>query len=381
MSALMAGQRITRSNVSPDVALLLDHFGSGGVERVACHVANGLHSRGLRVEVIALEDSGPVRGLLSDDVLVRSLGSELGIARSDRMKAALPAIAAYLAAHSPKLFHAPGNHTIRPAARAIAAADYQGIFVPKVTNPLIKRSATWSDRRRRKRAYREALRRADLILILSEGDLKQIAAVDRRLVSHTRVIHNPYISDRMIGLSDQRNPSFPPVILSIGRLTEQKNHALLLHAAARHRDRAWRLRICGTGPEEEALRTLAEKLGIGDRLELPGFVQDPTAEYLAATVMVLSSRWEGLPATLLEAMACGCPVLSTANSRGVVELLRSAGARKPVACGDERGLSRGLRAALDGQLPVVPPAFTFPYGIEAACDEHAAVFGRLLGAA
>ena len=330
--------------------------------------------------MIVLEDRGPIRELLSEEVTVRALGSAPDVPRGDRMKAAIPAIADYLRAHSPKLFHAPGNHTIRAAAKAIAEADYRGVFVPKITNPLFKRSATWRRSRKRKRSYREALGRADTILLLSEGDLKQVSALDAKLAARTCVIHNPYVSDQMALRSIERNPAVPPVILSVGRLSEQKNHGLLLRAAARLRDRPWRLRICGTGPDGDSLRALADELGIGSRLELPGFIADPVPEYLSATVMVLSSRWEGLPATLLEAIACGCPVLSTASSRGLVELLRYAGGRKPVAVDNEAGLSRGIADALDGKLPSISPAFTFPYGIEASCDEHALLFAGLLQA-
>jgi hypothetical protein len=63
-----------------------------------------------------------------------------------------------------------------------------------------------------------------------------------------------------------------------------------------------------------------------------------------------------------------------------VELLRYAGGRKPVAVDNEAGLSRGIADALDGKLPSISPAFTFPYGIEASCDEHALLFAGLLQA-
>lgn len=365
-------------NVSPDIAVLLDHFGSGGVERVACHIANGLHRRGLGVEMVVLEDSGPVRALLSEGVSVWPLGSDPRLRRGERMKAAVPAIADYLEARSPRLLHAPGNHTILAAWRAIEAAGFGGAFVPKVTNPLMKQSKGLLSRWRRRRDFRRALGRAELLLVLSSDGQRQVAHLDSALVPFTRVVHNPYVSDEMFRRSAERSPADPPIILSIGRLTEQKNHSMLVRAAASLRDRPWRLRICGTGPEEAALRKLADDLGVGDRLELPGFVADPVPEYLSAAVMALSSRWEGLPATVLEAMACGCPVVATASSPGLVELLRSAGAREPVAPDDELGFSRALKEALEGRLPTVAPEASLPYGIEAACDEHAKLFAALL---
>src|SRR3546814_11209451 len=75
------------------------------------------------------------------------------------------------------------------------------------------------------------------------------------------------------------------------------------------------LRIRGIGPDRKALLSIAERLGIADRVEVSGFVADMAPHYSEATVMALSSRWEDLPATLIEAMACGCPVVSTADRK------------------------------------------------------------------
>ncbi|MEO6582161.1 MAG: glycosyltransferase [Sphingomicrobium sp.] len=363
----------------PDVAILLDYFGSGGVERVACHVANGLQRNGLKVELIVLKDSGPVRGLLDPNIIVRTLWT-VPVLRHLRMKAAVPAIAAYLRMSRPRLFHSPGNYTIRPAALAIALAGYRGAFVAKITNPLLKDSMTALRRRQRRLSvYGWALRKARLVLALSPSGADQIAKLDERLAGRVRVVHNPYVDDRMLAGAAQRSPADPPVILSLGRLTVQKNQALLLRAAARLGQRPWRLRICGTGPDEPALRALAAELGIADRLELPGFIADPVPEYQAASVFALSSNWEGLPATILEAVACGCPVVSTASSPGLVDLLREFGAREAVPLEDEAALAEALRDALDGKLPPVSPAAAAPYAIAAACDQHAALFGEILG--
>ncbi|HEX6073369.1 MAG TPA: glycosyltransferase [Sphingomicrobium sp.] len=362
-----------------DVAILLERFGSGGVERVACHVANGLNRRGLNVEMIVLEDDGPVRPLLDDGISVRRIEVLPGLRRGRRMMAAVPALALYLKRSAPRLFHSPGNHTNGPSALAVSLAGFRGAFVPKVTNPLLHQ---WMSPRRRwlrRRFYRWMLRKARQVLVLSPRSATEIAEISGGPSGRISFVHNPYVSDDMLARATDRNPADPPVILSIGRLSKQKNQALLLRAAARLRDRAWRLRICGTGPEESALRELADRLSIGDRLELPGFVADPVPEYLSAAVMALSSRWEGLPAVVLEATACGCPVVCTASSAGLVDLMHELGGRAPVAIDDEEGLAEGLRAALDGTLPAVPPGAAIPYGIDAASAEHAALFARLLG--
>lgn len=362
----------------PDVAILLERFGSGGVERVACLIASGLASRGFGVEMLVLEDGGPTRSLVSEGVRVRVLPHILAGRRRARMAAAVPQIADILSRHSPRLFHAPGNHTIRPAARAVARAGFSGPFVPKVTNPLSGTKTLWWKRRSRRLQFRNALRRAEMILVLSPSGVDEVAEVDGQLRAKARFIHNPYVSDAMLGRATERQPSAPPVILSMGRLCEQKNQALLLRAAARMKDRSWHIRLCGMGPDEPMLRELAAELGIAERVEFAGFVSDPVPEYLGATVLVQASRWEGLPATVLEAIACGCPVVATASSSGLANLLREVGAREPVKVGDELGLARAIGDALDGRLPHVPPEASLPYGIEASLDEHAAVFRKLI---
>lgn len=366
-------------SASPDIAILLDHFGSGGVERVACHLANGLQRRGFRVEMVVVDDSGPIRHLLDEAVAVARLVAPGSARRSRRMKAAVPALAEYLRRRAPRILHSPGNHLNRPAAMAVSLARFPGAFVAKVTNPLDKDRGTWFRRYLRMLALRWALRRARLVLTLSDSAADRIAKADPRLAKRIRVVHNPYVSERMIRAAADRAPADPPIILAIGRLSEQKNHALLLRVAARLDNRDWRLRICGTGPEEGALRSLARDLGIADRVTLAGFIDDPLPEYLAAKVMALPSRWEGLPATAVEAIACGCPVIATASSQGLVDLLEEVGASPPVAPGDEAGLAEALRATLDDALPAVPSSAALPYSIEAACDEHAAVFAELLG--
>lgn len=364
---------------STDVAILLDRFGSGGVERVACHVANGLHRSGIRVEMVVLEDSGPVRSLLDGAIPVKCLSAPDVARRGRRTIAAVPEIARYLRERQPRILHSPGNHTNGPASLAIRLAGFEGAFLPKITNPLLNDRMTSRRRWIRRAFYRWSFRQARAILVLSRASVGEIAAMDRGLVPRTRVVHNPYVSQRMLRQAADRDPAKPPIILSIGRLSEQKNQAMLLRAAARLGDRPWRLRICGTGPEEQALRALARELGIEDRLELPGFIADPTAEYAKATVLAVSSRWEGLPAIVLEAIACGCPVVSTRSSAGLVELLHQVGGREPVATNDEQGFAEALAAALDGRLPHVLPSASLPYSIESSMIEHAELFSEILG--
>ncbi|MET1757020.1 glycosyltransferase [Novosphingobium sp. RD2P27] len=363
---------------TPDVAILLDHFGAGGVERVACLLANGLQQRGFRVEMVVVRDAGPVRHLLDPGVSIHVLKSVRRLGRGGRLLAAAPDLAGYLRRRSPALLHSPGNHTHKAAGLAVRIAGFDGAFVPKITNPIVKSGMSPLKRWLRTTTFRMALARAAKIVVLSPCGVERLSGICPDPHSRAVVLPNPYVSDAMATRHPTRRTGETPLILAVGRLSKQKDFATLLRAVARLEQRDWRLRICGTGPEADALQALAAELGISDRVDMPGFVNDVAALYSEADVMVLSSRWEDLPAALVEAIACGCPVVATACSTAVVELLETVGAASPVPVRDVAALSAAIARALDGNLPTVAPHAVAAYGIDAACDAHAALFSHLL---
>ena len=150
-----------------------------------------------------------------------------------------------------------------------------------------------------------------------------VAAWAARLVPRRRV--------RVIPNFVRLLPEPPPfrlresMILAVGRLDRQKGFDLLIEAfaASRARVEAWRLAILGEGPQRIRLETMIRELGLGAQVSLPGVVAEP-AEWLArARVFVLSSRFEGFPNALLEAMAMGCAVVATDCPSGPREIIRN----------------------------------------------------------
>lgn len=115
-----------------------------------------------------------------------------------------------------------------------------------------------------------------------------------------------------------------PLVMGAGRLVEQKGFDILLRAFAltstQHPD--WRLLIVGEGPERPRLERLAGDLGIADRVQLPGTVSDAEMPYARAGIFALSSRYEGFPNVLLEAMAAGCAVVASRCKSGPEEIIR-----------------------------------------------------------
>src|SRR6201999_2607913 len=118
-------------------------------------------------------------------------------------------------------------------------------------------------------------------------------------------------------------PDGPPIVLAGGRLHRQKGFDVLLRAFAIARGQvACRLVMLGEGADRTALMAQAEQSGLGYDIDMPGFCDNPFALMARAGAFVLSSRWEGFPNALVEAMACGAPVIATDCPSGPHEILQ-----------------------------------------------------------
>ena len=171
-----------------------------------------------------------------------------------------------------------------------------------------------------------------------------------------------------------------PTILSIGRLHRQKAYDILLRAFAlfseEHGD--WRLAIMGEGPEAETLQSLANELGIGDRVDWLGTQPDSYAWLQGAQMFVLVSRHEGTPNALLEAMACGLPGSVSDASPGPLELISDGLTGLVVPGEDQVALAAQMRrlaqdSALSRKLGEAAKQRLGTHGAEAALKtwEHA----------
>lgn len=116
------------------------------------------------------------------------------------------------------------------------------------------------------------------------------------------------------------------MVIAVGRLSREKGFDLLLEAFARSRIAScgWKIAILGEGPERRSLTNLAHELGISSSLVMPGVVESPEAWLRMADIFVLSSRFEGFPNALLEAMTCGLPVVSFDCPSGPAEIVKHA---------------------------------------------------------
>lgn len=197
--------------------------------------------------------------------------------------------------------------------------------------------------------------RADVVLAVSDGVADDLSAVTGLARSRIATVYNPVIKSDLARRAGEPAPhpwlagsGTAPVIVATGRLAPQKNFPLLLRAFALLRQqRPARLLILGEGRQRPQLEALIAELGLGEDVALPGFVTNPYAVFARASLFVLSSDFEGLGNVLIEAMACGCPVVSTNCPSGPAEILEGGRLGELVPVNDAATLSAAMRRALD----------------------------------
>lgn len=185
--------------------------------------------------------------------------------------------------------------------------------------------------------------RANAVVVQTEG----VAAWARGFCARVHVV--PNFIDAPARTAASLDIEGPKHVIAVGRLVRVKGFDLLIEAFSRvaaHRAE-WSLVIVGEGPERPALQAQARALGIEQRVTLRGYSSNPLEQLVRAQLFVLSSRVEGFPNALMEAMACGLPSVSFDCPSGPSELIRSGHDGLLVPCGDVGALADALARLLD----------------------------------
>jgi glycosyltransferase involved in cell wall biosynthesis len=333
----------------PRIAFVLGDARIGGAERVVLALAGRCVSMGFPVDLVLLRAEGELMSQIHDGVRVVPLlpsghrhGHGLRLAVS-----ALPAMRAYLRRERPSavLSTLTGTNLFSIVARGISGHRFR-LTVREASSLANVRSAM------RRWLVRWLYRDADQVVAVSVGvadDLARHGVPRGRL----RVITNPIDEAQLhaLSLTAATLPGFVaderPIVLSVGRLAEPKDFATLLRAFAMLRgERRARLLVLGEGPQRAALEHLALELGVGDDVLFPGYVANPYPWFRRAAVFVLSSRWEGYPNALLEAVALGTIAIASDCEHGPREILGHGRKGRLVPVGDAAALTDALRHAL-----------------------------------
>jgi glycosyltransferase involved in cell wall biosynthesis len=322
----------------------------GGVQRVQVTLANAFAARGLEVSCVLPQAKGPFLGQLSEQVALVDLGTRQPLQLVRRL-------AAYLRSTSPGMLIAAQHHAILAAlwARRLTGSSVPVLIVQHNTlSELCRHSQYRMMRWFMPLGARLFFHWADEVCAVSQGVARDLATMTGMPESRVKVVYNPVLSQETA-----RNAALPsghawldakdrPVVLSVGSLIATKDFATLIRAFAQlRRYRSARLVLLGEGEERERLERLSEELGVAEDVALPGFVPNPFAFMARADVFALSSRVEGLPTVIIEALYCGLPVVATDCPHGPAELLENGAIGRLVPIGDARAFAAALAATLE----------------------------------
>lgn len=362
------------------VALVIHSLIAGGAERVLTTTANAWAERGAEVVVITLDDAtrAPFYPL---DERVRRRGIDilrptrhLGDAAVNNLRAVLR-LRRVLRAEQPD---AVISHISRTNVLSVLATQRLAppvVVVEHIDPAMRELHRGWA-------LIEEAVYpRASRVAVLTPASMGRLS---RRVRARAVAIPNPIAvapGERSRDLATARPPF---TLLAMGRLTRQKGFDLLIDAFAEVASQRpdWRLIIYGEGPDRSALERQVAARGMDGRIALPGVTPEPHRAMREADLFVLSSRYEGFPMVLGEAMACGLPVVATDCETGPRDIVRDGVDGILVTPNSVDALAAALDCAmadhlLRARLGAAAPEVLERYGVEAIMDRWDTLLGEL----
>ena len=295
---------------------MIPSLAGGGAERVAVQLLNALDGDRWDRSMYLFARSGPFVADVSPSIRLESADTSSRLEQWRRLRRfvrrirpdVIVAFLSYLSALTAARAALVGTRVVfdvgTPVSAFLSDSEYRW-------------SRPWS-RRLFSAAMRIGCTATDLIVATSQGVAEDLVESFGARRGRVHVVPNPVDICRVTAAAqapiDEALAAHwqPPVIVAAGRLAEAKNYPLLLDAFAILRQRTdARLFILGSGGEEPRLRQLIQTRGLDDTAHLCGFQTNPWKYIARADVFALASRYEGFGNVIVEAMACGVPVVAT----------------------------------------------------------------------
>ena len=340
----------------------------GGAERVWAVLASEFARRGHDVTLALDFDASENRGFIAPEVKVEVLGV--------RHFRSVLALGALIAETDPDLvISAIGGSDIKalaatlPFGRRRVVTSFHGYLANEsrlfgFLHFVLARLWTWWSL---------------ATVCVSDGLRRNVVERWHAVAARCVRIYNPIaVEGTDPGLTAEALARRDKIVVGVGRLVAVKGFPFLVRAFAAMKDREARLVILGAGPEREAILAEATRLGVADRLELPGYVAAPWEWYGRARCFALSSEVEAFGNVVVEALAHGLPVVATACD-GPSEILDDPRLGTLVPQGDVEAFARALDANLaDPGDPAPRMARAGEFSVDAAVDRYEALFERVM---
>lgn len=326
----------------------------GGVERMVLNLVAAIAATGQAVDLLTIKAEGLDPERLPNGVRWRPLGTRHALT-------SIPVLAGYLRREKPAALLVAKD---RAGRAALLARRLAGVDLPVVIRLGTNLSAALAGKPGWQRWLRLAPMRwfyamADGVVAVSEGvaaDVRLTTGLSDQLV---HVVRNPVITPSLAAEAAAPCPHpwlapghEVPVVMGIGRLTEQKDFLSLVRAFAQlTMSVPARLIVLGEGGQRAMLEQEARRLGVSGVVAMPGFQPSPYPWLARADLFVLSSRWEGSPNALTEALALGIPAVSTDCPSGPRELLAGGQFGPLTPVGDPVALAEAMAAVLRAPIP------------------------------
>ena len=362
----LVNARMLNTNGLLRIALVIPHLGGGGAERSVLKLARGLVARGHAVDLLVfgkpetLADEVPAgtrrftlqreltNGIRDRLHIVSRFGLRVLPSLRGDLLADARSVAAYVNKEMPDCILPSLPRAKAAALLALSFTDFNPVVIPIVRNVLMSR------RRRFRRLYSHLFPSADHLVAVSDGVADDLALTLKLPRENISRVYNPVVTPEIAEMARAipdhpwMSDEGPPIVLSVGRLARVKDFPTLLRAFRQvSQSRRARLIILGEGSWRRRLENMVRKLGIETIVSMPGWNANPYAFMNRASVLVLSSKREGLGNVLIEAMACGCPCVSTNCPSGPSEILDKGRYGQLVPVGNAPALAAAIEHVLN----------------------------------
>lgn len=357
------------------VAFFLPSLGGGGAERVILNLSEWFVKNGIKVDLVVARLQGELVTDISEGINVVDL-------RAKRLLFALGKLSRYVRANKPGYLLSTLDLANLIAILAVKLLRLS----PKVCVVLAADLPNWRFWQIKKRLEKWLLIKtypfADKIISMSKGTAQNLAEHSLVAYNDIAVIYNPVI-DNSIERAIKEPVAFAgfdidntPYILGVGRLAPAKEFSTLIKAFSVVRKQVdVKLLILGEGQLRGDLEELVRKLGLEHDVYLPGFVRNPFPYMKNASVFALTSNWEGLGNVIIEAMACGCPVVATDCKSGPRELLNDGEYGYLVPVGDVEAVAHAiLRVLVEGDATGAPAQWLEQFQTDVVAEKYLSEF-------